>query len=152
MSSRVAAPLLATAVICLDQATKYLVSRSLERGSTTAVLPGIDLVNVRNEGVAFGLFAGKGITVSAIAVVVLAALLLVVVKAGKGRRSAWLAAGLLFGGAMGNLIDRARIGSVIDFLDLPLWPPFNLADIAVTLGAIGLALAVYRGSASGATR
>jgi signal peptidase II len=61
-----------------------------------------------------------------------------------GRPGLWLAVGLLTGGALGNLIDRVRDSAVTDFLDPPLWPAFNVADIAVTLGALTLALVVLR--------
>jgi signal peptidase II len=58
-----------------------------------------------------------------------------------GRPGLWLAVGLLTGGALGNLADRVRIDAVTDFIDPPLWPAFNVADIAITFGALGLVLA-----------
>ena len=54
----------------------------------------------------------------------------------------WIAVGLVGGGALGNLIDRVRAGEVTDFIDLPRWPPFNLADVAIVAGVILLA-AIY---------
>jgi len=57
------------------------------------------------------------------------------------RPGMWLAVGLLAGGALGNLADRARADAVTDFIDPPIWPTFNLADVAITLGAIVLVLA-----------
>ena len=59
----------------------------------------------------------------------------------------WIAVGLLAGGALGNLADRVRAGAVTDFIDLPLWPPFNLADMAITAGVALLAWAYLRESA-----
>jgi signal peptidase II len=56
----------------------------------------------------------------------------------------WLAAGLLAGGALGNVVDRVRDGAVTDFLDPPLWPAFNVADVAITIGVAALALSVLR--------
>jgi signal peptidase II len=57
----------------------------------------------------------------------------------------WLPTGLLLGGALGNMIDRAREGAVTDFIDLPLWPAFNLADVAITAGVVALLLALEAG-------
>ena len=71
---------------------------------------------------------------------VIAALIgiLVVFALNATRRLVWLSAGLLLGGALGNIIDRLRDGAVTDFLKLPHWPQFNVADIAVTLGVLSL--------------
>ena len=59
----------------------------------------------------------------------------------------WLPTGLLIGGALGNLIDRLRGESVTDFIDLPLWPPFNVADASITLGVLLLLFVLERGEA-----
>ena len=64
-----------------------------------------------------------------------------------GRPWMWVAVGLLAGGALGNLADRIRHGAVTDFIDLPLWPPFNLADMAITAGVALLAWIYLRESA-----
>jgi signal peptidase II len=129
----------------VDQVTKILVVRLLPGGASVAVIPGILwLTPVRNTGVAFGLLAGLSP-----AVTVLAALtLFVVLFYNRGRRSgsrmerAGIA--LMAGGAAGNLLDRIRLGFVVDYLDLRVWPVFNLADVAIVLGAGALALALAR--------
>ena len=125
------------AVLGADQATKALARGALERGERDPILPGVTLVNVRNEGVAFGMFEEGGGWLIAFAVAALAAL--VVFFAFHALRPlAWLAIGLLLGGAAGNLVDRAREGAVTDFIDLPLWPAFNLADVAIVVGVLAL--------------
>jgi signal peptidase II len=125
------------AVVALDQAVKALVNGTLARGERVDVIPGVDLVNVRNRGVAFGLFADGG----ALLVVLAAAALIALVAfflTHSGRPLVWLPVGLLLGGAAGNLIDRARQGAVTDFIDPVLWPAFNVADVAITCGVLTL--------------
>ena len=131
------AGLLAAAVIAVDQATKAWVRATLELGENDPILPGVDLVNVRNSGVAFGLLSGGGALV--VVVTSLALLALVAFFAYNRRRPlVWLPTGLLLGGAVGNLVDRIREGSVTDFVDIPLWPAFNVADVAITFGVLSL--------------
>ena len=128
---------LAVGVLAADQATKAIVRGSIARGERVDVLPGIDLVNTRNTGVAFGFLNGGGTVVALLAAAALVALL-AFFATHMERRLVWLPTGLLVGGAAGNLIDRAREGSVTDFVDLPLWPAFNLADTAITVGVLSL--------------
>ena len=130
---------LATAgvVVALDQATKQAVVRSLGRGESTNVFLGIDLTNTRNTGVAFGALQGGGLLVA----VLIGLSLTVVVGYFLLRRETpwlWLPVGMLVGGALGNLADRAREGAVIDFLDPVFWPAFNLADTAIVVGILAL--------------
>ena len=127
----------AAGVLAADQATKAIVRGSIGRGERIDVLPGIDLVNARNTGVAFGFLSGGGTLVAVVAVLALVGLL-AFFATHMDRRLVWLPTGLLVGGAAGNLVDRAREGSVTDFVDFPLWPAFNLADIAITLGVLSL--------------
>jgi len=132
--------LAAAAVVALDQLTKALVIDSIEVGERNEVLPFLDFVHVQNDGVAFGFLgdSSQGLVLA----VTLAALVLVVgwFAFNRDRPFAWLAVGLLAGGAIGNLIDRLARDGVIDFIDFPAWPSFNVADIAITLGAVTLAL------------
>lgn len=128
---------LAVAVIGFDQATKALVRSGIARGSSDAVFPGVELVNVRNHGVAFGFLSDGGAVVAIVTGVALLALL-AFFAFNVRRPLAWLPVGLLLGGAAGNLIDRAREGAVTDFIDVPLWPAFNVADIAITVGVLAL--------------
>jgi signal peptidase II len=124
-------------VVGLDQATKALVRANVERGSSDSIFPLVDLVHVHNRGVAFGLLSGGGAVLIAVAAVGIAALLVFFVTH-RGRPYVWLPVGLLLGGAAGNLIDRAARGYVTDFIDLPLWPAFNIADVAITFGVLAL--------------
>ena len=131
------AALVAVATIAADQAVKALVRSTIERGDGVDLFLGIELVNVRNRGIAFGMFPGGGILLVLFAVVALIALLVFFVRH-QDRPLVWLPTGLLIGGAAGNLIDRVREGSVTDFFDLSWFPAFNLADVAITFGVITL--------------
>jgi signal peptidase II len=127
----------ALAVLAADQLTKAIVRGSIGRGERVDLALGVDLVNTRNSGVAFGFFSGGGALVAVVAGLALAALLAFFFTHAD-RPLVWLPTGLLIGGAAGNLIDRAAEGSVTDFLDPPLWPAFNLADAAITIGVLTL--------------
>jgi signal peptidase II len=131
------AALVAVAVIVADQVAKAVVRSNIKTGETVDVIPGVDLIHTRNTGVAFSLFSGGGPVVVIVAIVALAALVGFFVTH-LHRRLVWLPTGLLVGGAAGNLIDRLRLGSVTDFIKIPHWPAFNVADIAVTVGVIAL--------------
>ena len=137
--------LIAAAVVIVDQAVKALVRANVAQGSVRELIPGIDLVHTENTGVSFGMLSGApswvvGL-VSATALIVVVALL---VRAAPGK-AGQVAVGLVVGGAIGNLIDRVLLGSVTDFLDLPLLPPCNIADIAITFGALTMAVAIAFG-------
>jgi signal peptidase II len=127
----------AAAVVGLDQLTKALVRGGIQRGDEHPVFPAISLVNTRNRGVAFGLFAGGGVVLALVAAGALVALGVFFVTH-RNRPLAWLPTGLLLGGAVGNLIDRLREHAVTDFIKLPAWPAFNVADVAVTFGVLSL--------------
>jgi signal peptidase II len=134
-SAYVRAALVLVLVLALDQLTKRLVERSIVPGEQVRFLPGIQLVHTRNHGVAFGLEAGNQVLVTILVGLALLALLVYFVTQHAARPLIWLPTGLLLGGALGNLLDRLREGSVIDFVQLPLgWPPFNLADASIVLG------------------
>jgi signal peptidase II len=131
-------------VVAADQTVKALVTSGLQRGEQREIVAGIKLINTRNTGVAFGQLQGGGaIVVALIAAAVVA--LLVYVARNTERRLIWLPAGLLLGGALGNVIDRIREGAVVDFLKLPHWPAFNVADSAITIGVLTLLFVMERG-------
>jgi signal peptidase II len=138
------AALVIVIVIVFDQLTKHEVERSIVPGEEKKFLPGIELVNTRNHGVAFGFLPGNHIAVTIL--VSLALLALVVYFALHATQQLmWLPTGMLIGGALGNILDRVRHGSVTDFVKLPLgWPPFNLADSSITIGIVILFLLVDR--------
>lgn len=136
--------LLLACVVAVDQFSKALVTSALERGEEREIVAAIKLINTRNSGVAFGQLQGGGaIVVVLVAVAVVA--LLVYVGRNTQRRLIWLPAGLLLGGALGNVIDRVREGAVVDFLKLPHWPAFNVADSAITIGVLTLLFVMERG-------
>ena len=133
------------AVIGLDQLTKHTIGTSIQPDQVTTLIPGvIHLVNVRNTGVAFGVLSGGGGLVYVLTAITLLALVAYLL-ARPERPLLWLPTGLLVGGAIGNLIDRAADGSVIDFIKLPHWPAFNVADMAITFGVIILVLVIEFG-------
>jgi signal peptidase II len=129
-------------VVVLDQLSKQAVRHSIVPGEERSVLPGIQLVNTRNHGVAFGFLPGSHVGVTIL--IGLALIALIVYFALHSReRLIWLPTGMLIGGALGNIIDRVRDGAVTDFIKLPLgWPPFNLADSSITLGIVILFLVI----------
>ncbi len=124
-------------VIGLDQLTKQVAISAVERGDSVNVFLGLDITNTRNSGVAFGALQGKG---GIVAVLIACALLALVsyFALNAARPWLWLPAGLLLGGAIGNLIDRAHEGAVIDFVDPIAWPAFNLADACIVVGVAAL--------------
>jgi signal peptidase II len=126
------------AVVVVDQLTKSAIRNSITPGEEHRFLPGVELVNTRNHGVAFGFLPGShvGVTILiAVALLVLLGYFALHVT----RPLIWLPTGLLIGGAIGNVVDRLRSGSVTDFVKLPLgWPPFNLADASITIGIVVL--------------
>jgi signal peptidase II len=128
---------LAAAVVILDRITKHLVVTGIAVGDEHKFLPGVNLVHVRNSGVAFGFFSGGGALVLVLTLAALGALVVYFVLR-PNRRGLWVPTGLLVGGALGNLIDRLINGSVTDFVKLPLWPAFNISDIAITFGVLAL--------------
>jgi signal peptidase II len=127
----------AAGVIVVDRLTKHAVVSGIAVGGVHKFLPGVQLVHVRNSGVAFGFFSGGGALVLVLTLAALSALLAYFALRPR-RPLLWLPVGLLIGGALGNLIDRLGGGSVTDFIKLPLWPAFNVADMAITFGVLVL--------------
>jgi signal peptidase II len=128
-------------VTALDQVAKQIAIASVDRGESVNVFLGLDITNTRNPGVAFGQLQDGGAIVGVLIGLALVALLGYFAFHAAQRRL-WLPAGLLLGGAIGNLIDRAREGAVIDFIDPIAWPAFNLADAFIVVGVVALLLVV----------
>jgi signal peptidase II len=148
-------PWIAAGVIAADQVSKWWIHRSLALGSYVPVLPGVlRLTHVHNPGSAFSLFQGAGgwlVLVSLISLVAILRYWLGFRRRGEAISPVLLLSlALPFGGAAGNLIDRLRFGYVEDFLELPHWPVFNVADSAITVGAVLLALHFMRQEAPAA--
>jgi signal peptidase II len=138
--------IVAGAVLILDQATKAWVLANLPLGGSIPVIPGFfDITHVHNPGGAFGFLAGMSAEIRSllfVAVSLLATGLIFYFYWQTPIRQRLLAVGisLLFGGAVGNLVDRMRFGIVVDFLDFYAgslhWPAFNVADSAITIGVV----------------
>ncbi len=138
--TRVAA--VAAGVVVADQLSKHAVERSIVSGEQHKLLPGVQLVNTRNQGVAFGFLPGNHLIVTLLICFALL-LLLAYFARHAAQPMLWLPTGMLLGGALGNILDRLRDGAVTDFIKLPLgWPPFNLADASITLGIVILFLLI----------
>lgn len=137
-------------VLILDQATKWLALRRLPPGAPISVIDGLfSLTLVMNPGLAFGMLGtvppGWRWVVALLSIGALGVLAAVATRLlPEGGRPAAVAVGMIFGGAAGNLIDRARFGAVVDFLDFYWhgwhWPAFNVADSAISVGVALLAL------------
>jgi signal peptidase II len=134
---------LAAIVVAVDQAAKAAIEAHLVPGEDVDVLGPLGLTLSHNRGVAFGLAGGAG---APLVLVTLLALSVVgyLFARNPARGGMWVATGLLAGGAIGNLSDRVRAGAVTDFVDLPPWPPFNLADMAITAGVLLLVFLYLR--------
>lgn len=133
-------------VLAADQIVKGIVEAQLVIGQHVDVAGPLGLTLSHNSGVAFGLAGGGG---GALIVFTIAALAVVGALFAREptRPGLWLAAGLLAGGALGNLADRIRNGAVTDYIDIGSWPNFNLADVAITVGVVLLAISfLWEGS------
>ncbi len=140
----------AAVVLAADQLTKTAITAWLARGESVELGLGVRLVDVRNTGVAFGLLRDGGLAVVLVTMAVLG-LLLLYFGLEPRRRGLWMAVGLLVGGAAGNLADRVRQGEVTDFIDPPVWPAFNVADMAIVAGiALLVAVQLRAGDRDGA--
>jgi signal peptidase II len=153
--------IIAAFVVALDQISKLWVRSYLDSYETIPLVGCLSLTNVRNTGSAFGLFANQVFLLTVVAIVVLVAILLFYRYFSRSNILGISALGLVFGGAVGNLIDRLRFGYVTDFVDVRLWrdfhwPAFNVADSAITVGSIMLVIFIFLafrkedGSSSGA--
>jgi signal peptidase II len=135
-------------VVAVDQAAKAAIEAHLVPGQKVDVLGPLGLTLSHNSGVAFGLAGGTG---APLVLITFAALGVVVYLFARNptRPLMWVATGLLAGGAIGNLTDRIRADAVTDFVNLPPWPPFNLADMAITAGVLLLVFLYLRDADSG---
>ncbi len=130
-------------VIAADQAAKAAIEAHLVPAEDVDVLGPLGLTLSHNRGVAFGLAGGAGVPLVLITLVALGVVGYLFAR-NPTRPGMWVATGLLAGGAIGNLADRVRAGAVTDFVDLPPWPPFNLADVAITAGVLVLVFLYLR--------
>jgi len=129
---------LALAIIGLDQLTKWVIRQALERGEAHAIIWPLKIVHVTNSGAAFGMFQGAGPLLVITSVVGMVAILVYLFNPGFAHPLMRLGLAFMLGGAVGNLIDRIAEGRVVDFVKVPNFPAFNVADSAITIGVFFL--------------
>jgi signal peptidase II len=134
---------LGTAIVAVDQAAKAAIEANLVLGEEVDLLGPLGLTLTHNRGVAFGLAGGAGAPLILIALAALGAVGYLFAR-DPARPGMWVATGLLAGGAIGNLIDRIGSDAVTDYIDVSPWPPFNFADVAITVGVLLLVLLYLR--------
>jgi signal peptidase II len=130
-------------VLVADQIVKAVVEDQITVGEKVDVLGPLGLTLSHNRGVAFGLAGGSGAPLVLVTLVALGVVLYLFSR-NPTRPWMWVATGLLAGGAVGNLTDRIRAGVVTDYVDLPRWPSFNLADMSITAGVVVLIVIYLR--------
>lgn len=141
---------LSPVVILLDQITKIAVYSKLDKGDSVTVIPNLlNIVHVHNKGMVFGQMSHmKPVFFIGLSVVAFAVLINLFRQITPGQKGLALTVALVFAGAVGNLIDRVRLGFVIDFIDMYVgrhhWPSYNVADIAIVIGAVLLALEMFK--------
>lgn len=149
MRSRTTLGFVLLAVLAVDQATKVLVSSAMAVGQSIPIVPDfLHITLVRNSGMAFGLLSAaaipyKPVLMTLLSIVALGAVAAYAVSSPASQKLSQLALALILGGAAGNIIDRVRLGYVVDFIDVfykgSHWPAFNVADSAICIG-VGLLL------------
>ena len=141
-------PTVALLTLVADQISKYLVLSNLNPGQAwnpvASLTSWASITYVTNTGAAFGLFPDRGSFFVVIAVIVVAAIIFYYRHLPAGQWWIKVSLGLQLGGALGNLLDRLRLGYVIDFIDFKIWPVFNLADSAIVIGVAILAYYLLR--------
>ncbi len=141
--------MLVLAIVTADQISKALIVGSLGLGQSVPLISGfLHFTLVRNTGMAFGLLSGadipfKAALVTSLSVAAMGAVTYFALKSPQNERLTRIGLTLILGGAMGNIIDRARLGYVVDFVDVfyrdTHWPAFNVADTCICIG-VGLSL------------
>lgn len=131
-------------VVAFDQVTKFIVRQRMALGESYPESWPVRFTHVNNTGSAFGLFDNQTIFLI-IASIAAIAVILVLYRQAAGHGILRISLGLILGGAVSNLVDRIRMGHVTDFIELPRWPVFNVADSCVTVGIVILALVIIFG-------
>lgn len=134
----------ASAAIVADQLTKRLIEREIPLGGAREVTPFLHLAHVRNTGIAFGFLPGRLAIVSLLTALAVIWMLVHFARSGSRHTVFPVALGLLVGGSVSNLYDRIVLGRVTDFIQLPHWPTFNLADSCIVVGVALLLLGIAR--------
>lgn len=122
-------------VVLADQVTKIWISRNMELMESIPVIPGIfHITYIQNPASAFGILKFDNIIFITVGLLVILFLILFLSKIAQKSKIVFFSFIFILGGALGNLLDRVRLGSVIDFLDFRIWPIFNIADSAINIG------------------
>jgi signal peptidase II len=142
---------IATAVAVIDQSTKFFIVSVIGPGQLESRIELVDgwlaLEYAQNRGAAFGVLAGLAPILAAVSIAILTGMLLVYLRQSTPPLWQTVAIGLISGGALGNLVDRVRLGHVVDFLAVGPWPNFNFADSAITVGVLVLIWGLTRPAA-----
>ena len=144
--------LIALLIIASDQVSKFFIKANMTPGQS---IPGEGFFRITystNEGMVFGLFANQTFLITLTAIVGIAAIIIYSRYPIFNQVLVRVALGLMLGGAVGNLIDRIRLGEVIDFIDVGAWPVFNLADSAVVVGVVLIIYYFLFGKGKGAVK
>lgn len=132
-------------ILALDQLSKFIIIKSLTLHQSIPVIKGIlHLTLIHNRGAAFGMFREQVPLFIFTALFAIVLIFLAIKKERKGPRILIISLGLILAGAVGNLIDRIFLGYVIDFIDLRIWPVFNIADSGITVGAVLLGWSILK--------
>ncbi len=142
--------LVACATILTDQLTKYVVVMSVPQGARIDVLgDALRISHIRNSGAIFGVMRSSGGYFTYFSLVAAIVLVVVLLLSRKACGLVKVGLGLVLGGAIGNLLDRIRLGAVVDFVDIGAgdalrWPSFNVADLAITVGVVFIVICSLR--------
>jgi signal peptidase II len=131
-------------VVGLDQFTKWFIRNTVERGENWPGDWPVHIVHITNTGAAFGIFQNAGPLLVVTSVIGIAAILVYLLNPGFAHPAMRAGLALMFGGAVGNLIDRLWSGEVVDFIKFPHFPAFNVADSSITIGVLFLLWAMTR--------
>lgn len=129
---------IAALVIVLDQTTKFVIDATLAVGESWPPDWPVQATYTTNTGAAFGILQGQGGFLTVIGVIALVVLLVFFLRPQGHAIPVTVPLALIMGGAIGNIIDRVRLGYVIDFIDFPYWPSFNVADSCISIGIASL--------------
>ncbi len=133
---------IAALVIALDQVTKQIVTSALVPGETWLSESPVQITYVRNSGSAFGFFRNQTFPLIVASFIAIGFILFYFRNTVKAPPVVIIALGMQLGGALGNLIDRIRLGYVVDFIDFEFWPIFNAADSSISISLVMLAFYV----------
>jgi signal peptidase II len=135
---------LAMVVVVLDQLSKWAIRHTLDKGDSWDVVWPVKIVHITNTGAAFGMLQNAGPLLVVTSIIGMAAILIYLFNPGFAHPLMRAGLALMLGGAVGNLVDRIYAGKVVDFIKVPHWPAFNMADSSITIGVLLLLWAMTR--------